>query len=589
MPNINVERIINATPEKRFTNAYEHMKNDFTQANALIFYESYKDQPLKFILDNSRMIFSEPYYGTKFYESCITDESFCAFTRLNKEHDKVSAFIEETKDQLGPTQTDLMQGLLITLENTLKETHNARLIAESIHDIDDTLEEKLTNTKNGDIKTYLIEKAGIPSAYILYAPYVKTYLSQDFCNDMVNTFAITESVDLDTWRCYIAAVIAGNKLSHDENYCEHVNALPYNERTIFHYLMERNLSDDIYNLSLKTVNKPYLFRDSQSAVNESFNMLLNDSNYDGATLDEYKYVAYEESFHMMNIEYQLSDSDEDGELTTQGYTITSETQNMEDALLNSAHFFDEGKDDDFSGDIYDDDEKEFAKKELEKRKQEELKEIRSQNKKFPNKSPSGSKKDDKKNNDEDDVSKIARNDTSKPSQPKEDLTTRVQNKAMDIEKNQMKHMGNAKKDFTKLRNAAKAVSNPPANVLHSIQKVIVDMDDKDDRRRKEYMTEPGYRKRIFKTFRLALEYGLVAKANILFIPVIQLIRHFSKKKDRRIRNELLREIQTEIHVCEEKINDANSRDDKEEKYRLIRIQDKLKAEQLRVKYNSEYV
>ena len=60
-------------------------------------------------------------------------------------------------------------------------------------------------------------------------------------------------------------------------------------------------------------------------------------------------------------------------------------------------------------------------------------------------------------------------------------------------------------------------------------------------------------------------------------------------KDRRIRNETIRELNTEIKICEEKINDANANNDTQEKYRLIRIKDQLDAEMVRVKTNSKYV
>ena len=68
-----------------------------------------------------------------------------------------------------------------------------------------------------------------------------------------------------------------------------------------------------------------------------------------------------------------------------------------------------------------------------------------------------------------------------------------------------------------------------------------------------------------------------------------LVRYFSKEKDRRIRNELHRELRTNIKVCEAKIQDAESEGNKQEKYRLIRIKDQLENELNRVAYNSKYL
>ena len=60
-------------------------------------------------------------------------------------------------------------------------------------------------------------------------------------------------------------------------------------------------------------------------------------------------------------------------------------------------------------------------------------------------------------------------------------------------------------------------------------------------------------------------------------------------KDKRIRNDLARELETEIRVCEEKINDAASNGDLKEKYRLMRIKSQLEKESLRVRSNSKMI
>ena len=64
---------------------------------------------------------------------------------------------------------------------------------------------------------------------------------------------------------------------------------------------------------------------------------------------------------------------------------------------------------------------------------------------------------------------------------------------------------------------------------------------------------------------------------------------FSKTKDERMRNELVRELQTEIKVCEEKIEDAKSKGDNKAKYQLMRTKEKLDAEMARVTTNSKVI
>ena len=93
----------------------------------------------------------------------------------------------------------------------------------------------------------------------------------------------------------------------------------------------------------------------------------------------------------------------------------------------------------------------------------------------------------------------------------------------------------------------------------------------------------------YMNLKLALMYGAVASYKITMLPVLMILRHFSKTKDVRIRRELARELDTEIKICDEKISDANAAGDQKEKYRLMRIKSQLEQEALRVKSNSRLI
>ena len=150
-------------------------------------------------------------------------------------------------------------------------------------------------------------------------------------------------------------------------------------------------------------------------------------------------------------------------------------------------------------------------------------------------------------------------------------------------------MGEKEQKGQERANAIKAVSQLPKNIIDNIKKQIKKIDEKDDKRRKKYMTEPGFRKKAFRNLKLSLLYGSVAQMKLALLPVTAVFRHLSKEKDRRIRNELLSQLDTEIKICEEKINDANSEGSKKQKYQLMRIKAKLERERLRVKTNSRYI
>lgn len=179
--------------------------------------------------------------------------------------------------------------------------------------------------------------------------------------------------------------------------------------------------------------------------------------------------------------------------------------------------------------------------------------------------------------------------TEVPDKPKEDLATKIQNKALDHDVKRKEKQAIHQEARVKLKNAGKAVMSGPSGWFNSAKKFTDDIDRMDDDRRKSFFMKPGYRHRIFKNMKLSLLYGTATKANIFLLPVTMLIRHFSKDKDRRIRNELIRELDVEIKVCEEKISDANSNGDQSEKYKLMRIKEKLVAEQQRVQINSKFI
>lgn len=173
--------------------------------------------------------------------------------------------------------------------------------------------------------------------------------------------------------------------------------------------------------------------------------------------------------------------------------------------------------------------------------------------------------------------------------PKEDFLTRVQNKAMDRNAARKEKKAERAEKRMKLRNAAKAETEEPRGWFKDAKKFTDDVNKMDENRRKEFFTKPGHRHHIFRNFRVALEYYGVSRINIFMTPYLMVLRHFSKEKDKRLRNELVKELDTEIKICEEKINDANGKGDNDEKYKLMRIKDKLIAERTRVQINSKYI
>lgn len=172
---------------------------------------------------------------------------------------------------------------------------------------------------------------------------------------------------------------------------------------------------------------------------------------------------------------------------------------------------------------------------------------------------------------------------------KKGLLRRIQNKALETNVRFKRRVANGRRTAQEGRNALKATSKIPLNVTSALKKTVDDWDEMDDNRRKAYIIKPGYRKKYFRALKLCIiHYGAFAINPVLNI-VLFICQKMSKSKDVRIRNELIRELETEVKVCDEKIEDAKSNGDSKQKYKLMRIRDRLNAELLRVKANTTVI
>lgn len=181
------------------------------------------------------------------------------------------------------------------------------------------------------------------------------------------------------------------------------------------------------------------------------------------------------------------------------------------------------------------------------------------------------------------------NPPMKPVKPKHGILQRIQNGAMNLHAKTRAGAAKMSQLGTNLKNTGKAVLKIPSGVMNNIKNVRDEFDKADDNRRKEYMMKPGFRKKWFRTIRTAVTYGLAAQVSAMLIPITWLCGRISKEKNSRMKTELVSELETEIKVCEEKINDANAAGDQQQKYELMRIRDKLELEKNRVMSNSKYI
>lgn len=564
-----IDRIVNGTPQKRLLNGYEKMKENYTESSAQEFLSTYNNEPLSFLLENSRMIFSEPFYGCAHYKNALMNNGCCNFTALESEYEKVQNYLEENGSNMNESQKSMYEDLESTLKTLLEHTKNTRIYASYIKEnIDDRFEEKLSNMVyefvKGDLNVtdmiQFVESVESPIVFFTYAPYIMDMTRSTSLNDKVNEFcekaSVPDSYDEIQWKTFVETVVCGNKLSMDKAYCESVNHI-YNRdvRFIFEYYMNTSLERKLNELVEEHVkDENIVFATEKSAVNNIFFDMMEstlDAEENDAfkkQIDTYKAIAYEATLDILVSEYQQSD---DIDETASGYTILTNCLSLEKAF-------------DTVNTLY----SEFAKYTTES-------------------------EDDEVSDDDLDVMDReigGQVEGKKPQAPKpKNHLNKVQFNAMDREAKWQQKKANRQQKGQELKNAAKAVTSIPADVLKSIQDQVHSLDEKDDDRRKRYMTEPGFRKKAFRNLKLAIIYGTAANVNLALVPTVAVCRHWSKKKSMRIRNELTRELQTDIRVCEEKIADANAEGNRDEKYRLMRIKDQLETELIRVKTNSKYI
>ena len=594
---VNKEKILNANPLKRLLIGYEKLKENFTEEAAYSYMSLYKDQPLSFLLENSELIFKEPYYGYDFYKTLMEGENveYPLFHQYDIEKGKVQNYLDQNKEKMSIKQAEMYEDLLSCLKDQEEKFKNCKTVCgylqgeypqlnADIPELCDDLYDynKCCTRGERDIVSRKIKDkmCNIPnSAYNLYAPFVNrathdpSLIARSDMEEIKDASVFRGENYKSEFESYIESVFLVSKLFDDAVYEESVREVPnVTIRSIFTGYHKESAREQINNIVTEHVSQMETFYASPKAsVNKIFNDVLDDAIYEEEFREAKEYclglqkIAYDKLSDIILYEY-LDTTDLESPVSS--YSFFSENTTVEEAMqmiiekVNEINeelsYISEEEDNDLD-------------KELEKYEKE-----------FDEKN-----KDDDKNTDKSDAEKYEPKKVDAP-KPK-NLSNKIQFKAQDAEVKQMKKMGEKELKGQERKNALKAVAQLPKNIIDNIKKQIHKVDEKDDERRIKYMTEPGFRKKAFRNLKLAIMYGSAAQIKLAFVPITALTRHFSKEKDRRIRNELLNKLETEIKICDEKINDANSEGDKNEKYQLMRIKAKLERERLRVRTNSRYI
>lgn len=627
MPDLDKARIIQGTPKKVIKLAHEKMKSNYTVESAKEFESVYKKYDLPVILESSRYIFSEPGFGLPYYKEIM--ESGCIpFHCYYEEREKIHEFLESFKnnmnDRTRSTYTELLESV-----NTLLENHKSSLITECRMDVDDEKVMKfcaeavkfLSNKEDHTQQACMEAAFDSLNEYekLLYGTERATDLGLEYYLNSVINKNYSESVgdNMDAYSENMHLIGLMNFIGHDKCMMESVEKLKdVNLKLNMKGLMLENTCDVMESAILSNIEVPD-FSPVESVADFVGNMF--ESVADGTqeyietvnALEEYdnqvrKYIAYNDALAYVMAESVYFNDDDIVIAPTvlkeycdmNGYDVNTMTIKDAETLMIEAvaeleeliYTYEYTKDGTQTAVIRNHAtgmRETIPSTALKPKKDEEWK-----------KNLDEEKDDDDDDSNVKDALEISDNETGektdisakgKPALPKRALHEKIQAKALDADVKTMGARSAVKRGVTNVVQTGKAILRVPGHIVTDLKTFFDGWKNMDENARKEAMLKPGYRKKFYKKLRSAIVYGVTWAIHPYLAIAAWFCRKASKEKNQYIRNELAMELQTEIKVCEEKIEDAKNKDDQKEKYRLMRIRDKLEKERVRVISNAKYV
>ena len=254
---LNKDEILNGTPQKRFDKKYEELKKNYTEETAQEFYNTYKDESLSFILKNLSLILSEGcYFGARFILD-IVNNNFIPFHKIAS----VQTIVEEKIDKCNGLNMDYDNGTGLYYEikeilddelKVLKNTINLSMIAcksggeemlntvfDYIYEISETgCEKELTDIINS-VVIYCIEPNTRITllAYFLVKGYTHTYLLEDLVrhiprsavyDNQPDIVSDSSSIDIERYKMDIARAVS--IIGKDELVMSRIDAMPFNTK-----------------------------------------------------------------------------------------------------------------------------------------------------------------------------------------------------------------------------------------------------------------------------------------------------------------------------------------------------------------------
>lgn len=659
MPNFDKNRIFNESPKKVLYREFENLKADFSKLGAVRYQALYENAPLSFILKNSQVIFTEPYYGYGFYKN-IMEHAILPFGALEQEMEKVDAYLQENANKMSDTQKANYMSLMESMRKRFYSIKNTSCLYDALMegsnvDIYDDLYEFTKNPSETIPESImeLMESEDINLIDMITVGLEVPRLHSEMVMYLEQSYDSTPSTPEDyAMNTYTSNVIF--RMMRDSYFSERVNALTNMNLRHFIQGLGGLKSSELIDQNVVEMVKDYNpgFSTTENSVNQIFeddiySELLEETNLEEKT----NRLLCEKAILDMNIAFLSMDAfyedvifhkvnsiveqiciesttmekipqDLDGQIKL----LEERSSQIDDELapIMERYFSRDGT----PGLVVS---KSLGRYGQDKMTSKDAKNLEPEESKFyvPTKKLDTKNKDDDEPDDSDDESELEKRNAAKKRRDdkyskmdinspefkniteavfkkkdnakKEDkpekvekpekrpFFQRVQNKALDTNVQFKKTVAAGRRKAQDARNAGKALAKIPMNISDSIKKAVDNWEELDDNRRKEYMIKPGNRKKVFRALKLAITHGIAWSINPLLNIVLAISHKLSAMKDERLKNELVRELKAEIRVTEEKIEDAKANGDNQQKYRLMRIKEKLDAELTRVGANAKFI
>ena len=158
----------------------------------------------------------------------------------------------------------------------------------------------------------------------------------------------------------------------------------------------------------------------------------------------------------------------------------------------------------------------------------------------------------------------------------------IRDKLMDIDRVTTKAQQGAKKVIQGVQQTGIAAMKPFNRTKAWINNMVSNWKDAKETEVKERLADPYARKNLLTAIDKAIKIGALWKAGILLNPVFLALKIIDKRKESRIKNEMVAELKNEMAIIDEKIKDADANHDNKAKYELMRFKNELNKKWLRV-------